>query len=213
MNHVNIRFAQLECILNKYPDVKCIIGGGTVDDNYMYNKNGTLKPTLGRGLALDQWDNQDECKAVADAIEQKWNDFMKKYNTKENERLFIGVVGFDDKLDKQIKKSREEEEKTFGISDLNPSNTLIHVWGANITNFDKSNVGGDGQADAMQHTNGTTNSAGAFGIITTPTNGGNEKTINKSNEELLKKHFTKSKSGGKTRSNKKCKKSKSYKCR
>lgn len=202
MKHVRIRFAQLECILDANSDVKVIIGGGTVDGNYTFvNDGGETKPTLGRKLAVDQWkshsetqhNGENEGNEVADEIENLWKKLEKKY--KSEKRLFIGAVGFDHAIkETKVKKSREKEKTDFGIANLDPSDKLIHVWGANINNFDKSNHGGGGQADSMQHSKEETNPAGAFGIITTPV-GATAQTIEVSNDELLKL-FTGDSAGG-----------------
>ena len=185
MNHVRIRFAQLNCILDANPDVKVIIGGK--------GKN----PTLGRGIAVNQWSDKTEGKDVADEIEKLCGELMNDYSSgHDNKRIFFGVVGFDHRLNPKYKNHRINDIKLFNIgNNLDPSNKLIHVWGANITNFDKSNAGGGGQANPMEHHhNKSTNPAGAFGIITTPA-GATAETINKSNAELLKL-FTDDSAGG-----------------
>jgi len=207
MNHVILRFAQLDCILGKNTDVKAIIGGGTVDENYNFKIGGELKPTLGRGLAIDQWVGYDSTKGkkhgndVAAEIENLWKNLEIKYNKDDGKkRLFIGVVGFNHNLKDGFKSSRDKETNDFGIDNLDPSNKLIHVWGANITNFDKSNIGGAGQADSMQYysTRQATNPAGAFGIITTPTGAKQDdgSDIAESNEKLIKIFFTDDETGG-----------------
>ena len=216
MNHVRIRFAQLECILEKNDNVKVIIGGGTVDNTYKFKDGGDTKPTLGRDLAVKQWKEHIETKNdkeggkdVADAIEDYCNRLMGTFNKRDNpKRIFIGVVGFDHQLNSAFKKSRDKEKTDFGIDNLDPSEKLIHVWGANIKNFDKSNDdSGSGQAAAVRHRkakDNTSNAAGAFGIITTPLNATAE-NIALSNEKLLKL-FTPAIGGSKPRNRTRSKK-------
>ena len=199
LNHIDIRFTHLMCLLKMHNVVVVVIAG-----------NG--KHNLGSNRARKQWElKEKEVSAYTDddkALKSKTSDafilatdyhetlngkcydivielinlWCKDLITAYGDRVTYGSIGIE-----QNKKSKNK-----GMS-----NDVIHVWGANINNFNKSNdESGSGQADAVRYNKAvvkTSNAAGAFGIITTPY--GNWKTDFKNNN-LMDKSFTQSSVGG-----------------
>lgn len=199
LKHIDIRFTQLKCLIKEDTKKKVVIAG-TKGDN---------RSTLGIGLArgAGQWGvsdsidkpfklrkgyketTQGKCYDIMIGLITAWcNDLIKDYP----KQVSYGSIG--------INQKEEENEMT---------NDVIHVWGANITNFNKSNDDkGGGQAAAVRYENAkdkTSNAAGAFGIITTPV-GATAKTIADYNEELLKLFKSDSAGGSKPRNRTRSKK-------
>lgn len=196
LSHIDIRFTHLACLLEQNDNLSVVIAG---DDN-----DTDIIPTshsLGKGFATGQWkltgDDKniiDFCYSVVQQLITIWcKKLMKKYNTDSLQRVSYGEVG--------IKKGM--------------SNEIINVWGANLGNYNKSNIGGEGQADDVKDPNSDEgNAAGAFGIITTPLNIAYWNTISGKmfvkgqfrNDELIKASFATTHAIGGNKSKSKTKK-------
>jgi hypothetical protein len=195
--HIDIRFTHLMCLLKNNSVVSVVIAGVGGKHN------------LGSNLARGQWGlekkNTDDYTDADKAIIKKTpNTFIlaDKYKETLNGKCYDIVIGLITSWCDHLRTTYPDRVTYGGIGidekgDKGMSNRNIHVWGANITNFNKSNdTGGDGQANYVRYKKATdpnTNAAGAFGIITTPA--GRWDTDFK-NEELIEESFTKSTAGG-----------------
>jgi hypothetical protein len=194
LTHINIRFAYLNCLLETKPSLKVVIAG---DDG---------KHNLGSNLARGQWELKRKEKADLDNADKKIllknkNAFILEtnYNKTFNGKCYDIVIEFINEWCKSLIDTYKGHV-TYGIIgiDKGMDNTHIHVWGANIKNFNKSNdKGGGGQANAVRYNKADpkTNAAGAFGIITTPIDATTE-ALADSNMDLIETSFAMPSVGG-----------------
>ena len=133
-NHVYWRVATLRQLLKERPGLKIVIAS---DDEET--------PSLGKGLAIRQWQAVEELAAHYDTfikeLDGQLNSLLKDFP----KRVSLGRVG-------------------QGVS-----KTVYHVWGANRCNWDLRDgekIRGGGQAAAMGNQR-----PGVFGIVTTPCEG------------------------------------------
>ena len=186
LKHIDIRFTQLECLIKEDTKKKVVIAG----------TKGNNRSTLGIGLArgAGQW-------GVSDSIVKPFK-LSEGYEKTTQGKCYDNVISLITAWCNYLIKTYPDRVSYGGIgidaSTKAMDNENIHVWGANIKNFNKSNdTSGSGQADAVRYENAVnknSNAAGAFGIITTPV-GANAQTIDASNKELLKL-FTDDSAGG-----------------
>ena len=186
VRHINIRFAHLECLLKQHTGLSVVIAGvaKTGEDEGHHNlgtgyamgqwRVGIVDSITGKGTLIPNYKNTSRglCYDIVQTLITAWcQKLMKTYVN----RVYYGDVGID-----------------YGMS-----NTNINVWGANLGNYNKSNIGGKGQAEVVGDNDGKkTNKAGAFGIITTPLGiKGWDTTFTKEkspflNDELIASSFT-----------------------
>ena len=150
IRHQKLRFRELAFILDNYPDINVIIAGENIGDGW--------KHTLGTGLAKGPgwWNDSPLYYKMLDNITELVDYFRIKYN----DRVSFGFVGDNDTI-----QSREKSNEKFKGK---PKKNLIHVWGANSSNYNfvkdhvkNPNFGG-GQALYFNQ-----QKIGIFGIITT----------------------------------------------
>lgn len=146
IKHQHVRFAQLYNILVTQPTARVIIASS------LDKKTGIRKPALGIGLAVGQWGDASLSNANTANLTALSNYLVKTFPG----RAVLGNVG------------KPPGSADFPVAKKDaPSNTVYHVWGANIANWDNIAIGGGGQAAAFG--NNPKQIPGIFGVITTPT--------------------------------------------
>jgi hypothetical protein len=143
MLHQITRFNELRRILNKNLNVNVIIP----------NSKGTNVHELGTGLARTNYWNDDARYTLMEAnLNRLVGNLVRDYPG----RISFGWVGFS----RLCPNSKE-----------NPSSTLIHLWGANVNNFnypDSYSTTAPATFGAQQANCFNTQVPGVFGIVTTP---------------------------------------------
>ena len=153
--HIEIRFNQLDKLLSNDKSKKVIIAGKSkvkygniTKNNYKFINDvthyGSFGHRLGTGLAIGQWGDRESWFSMIKYINSKVEYLMNKFGPSV---IKVGFVG----------------------AKQNPSNKLIHIWGANATNWNLKpgeKIQGGGQAAHMG-----IQKPGIFGIITTPSGG------------------------------------------
>ena len=181
-----MRFQHLACILRANTTVTCVIAGDA-EFPTSYVKNPHVSHNLGSGLAKKQW-------GLKGKIPEGKNYFVfdDNYNKDPIWNNYLLCINLIDQMCVKLFENFGKRISYGQVGIVNGmSNTNIHVWGANIDNFLTSNFGGAGQADAVakKGMGKTTNSPGAFGIITTPLNCSYE-DLEKANKNYISKFFS-----------------------
>jgi hypothetical protein len=194
LQHIDIRFSHLDCLLKRNKSLNVVIAGG----------NG--RHNLGSGFAVGQWGLSSS--AHDDGTPKFNNNYEKTQEGKYYNLVQEVITGWCRMLmDKYNTNSQRVSYGLVGV-EHGMGNTNIHVWGANINNFKNSNLGGGGQATDVKDGSEIGNAAGAFGIITTPLDIDWNTTFTQANSpfknaELIKESFTHIKGGNKSKQTKK----------
>ena len=101
---------------------------------------------------------------------------IKNLQNKFGNRVELGAIGLSDHKTKGITNYCNTN------SDNNPSKKIIHVWGANETNWNQTTgtkIDGGGQVDCLEN-----QTPGVFGIVTTYWNGGYDKLFTDTTDKL-----------------------------
>ena len=156
IQHQKNRFQELEYILDN-TNAKAIIAG--FPDSQMH--------ALGVGLAKEQWErwgdmkkNRKHWKKMQDNLKILFDGIIQKY--KDKGRVTVGAIGLSTKtnIDPKTGNNLCNEDLT-----KNPSEKIIHVWGANEGNWNLDNneeIEGGGQILCLDK-----QIPGIFGIVTT----------------------------------------------
>ncbi len=184
--HIKKKFKELDAELHNNPNANVIIPGEKnkkAGDISLHNKNATLNYSahghrLGTGLAKGQFENDKLWKETIVITDQEVIKLIQKYP----DRVHVGWVG------KDVGTTTKYTNKA-GFNGP-PSKDLIHVFGANVTNYNhQSDIGeiidGGGQAGHMGE-----QVEGVFGIVTTP----KELTLDQIENLKENKHTTAKKS-------------------
>lgn len=179
MQHQTNRFAELEYILEKNPEIIVIIAGDPK----------TNKHALGTGLAIGQWKTYSNIDINTQTIKINNKDItmnehitqiITNLQTKFGDRVKLGAIGLSDRKTSGGTNFCNTDSKN------NPSKKIIHVWGANENNWNLptgKKIDGGGQVDCLEN-----QTPGVFGIVTTYWNGGHD-TLFTDTTDKLKDYF------------------------
>jgi len=156
IEHQKRRFQELRDMLDKNTNLRIIIAGNPIKDSH----------ALGTGRAIGWWgSNLADYNKMIENITQLVNDLL--IDTKYTGRIRLGAIGFS--------RNYNPSDNTLKYCNQNstddPSSDIIHVWGANNSNWNKRNgetFGGSGQVIAFKEPDGNSRQKpGVFGVITT----------------------------------------------
>jgi hypothetical protein len=159
IEHQKRRFFELRNLLDSNSSLRIIIAGNP----------STGEHALGTQRAKNAWrSNLLGYNQMIANITELVNNLLS--DTEYNGRVFLGAIGFN----KNYLAGHGSRQYCNNNPANNPSSDLIHVWGANVGNYNKKNgesFGGSGQVESfydVPNVNRVTQQDGIFGIITMP---------------------------------------------
>jgi hypothetical protein len=159
IEHQNKRFKELSNLLESNLSLHVIIAGDATKGTH----------ALGTGIAKSSWIDKVEYDKMLLNITVLVKNLLDKYK----KRVELGAIGFAKNHDSNHK------DRKYCNKDLSkdPSSNWIHVWGANVGNWNKKNgekFYGTGQVESFYENVNTDKyviqKSGIFGVITMPLN-------------------------------------------